>query len=152
MKYPPRRKRGFTVDGIPYRDYIKSPEWADVKARYQKSRLPKKCMACGSKNYDLHHRTYKRLGKEWLTDLVPLCREHHDQTHALKPTDSTLYRAHSKLCKDERKRIRKQRSREQSKRQLAKNAAQKEAREAAEWRESFKAAVAARNATRRGPA
>jgi hypothetical protein len=32
----------------------------------------------------LHHKTYKRLGCEKLTDLVALCRLHHELAHKLE--------------------------------------------------------------------
>jgi hypothetical protein len=40
-------------------------------------------MVCKEPNFDveLHHTTYDRLGCEKLTDLVPLCREHHELVH-----------------------------------------------------------------------
>lgn len=39
-------------------------------------------LASGDGPYDLHHRTYVRLGCERLRDLVPLCRRHHEALHA----------------------------------------------------------------------
>ena len=33
---------------------------------------------------ELHHHTYDRLGCELLTDLVPLCRQHHAAVHRHK--------------------------------------------------------------------
>lgn len=29
----------------------------------------------------MHHLTYERLGCEWLTDLVALCKDCHEQEH-----------------------------------------------------------------------
>lgn len=75
------RKSGYTVDGVPYRVYVRSDAWAAVKARYRKSKLPQKCVVCQSAVVDIHHKTYDRLGAERLTDLVPLCRKHHDRVH-----------------------------------------------------------------------
>jgi hypothetical protein len=65
-----------------YQDYINSPEWRAKRQDYFNSKLPQKCLVCNSKKVDLHHRTYKRLGSEWLNDLVPLCREHHNECHS----------------------------------------------------------------------
>lgn len=64
-----------------YRRYLLSPQWADTRARYEASGRPQKCMVCHDPHYELHHRTYKHLGKERLDDLIPLCRDHHDQVH-----------------------------------------------------------------------
>jgi hypothetical protein len=65
-----------------YAAYLRSPQWEAVKWRYKHSRLPQGCQECGAKQVDLHHRTYKRIGgKEHLSDLVPLCRQHHRSIH-----------------------------------------------------------------------
>lgn len=64
-----------------YAAYLRSEHWRDVKARYRASNLPQTCTVCGDPKVALHHRTYQRLGRERLTDLVPLCREHHVKAH-----------------------------------------------------------------------
>jgi hypothetical protein len=67
--------------GFPaYWDYLKSPHWRAVRAAYKQSDRPQKCM-CGSPNFELHHRTYERLGAELLSDLVALCRLCHAMVH-----------------------------------------------------------------------
>ncbi len=53
---------------------------------------------CGTKtNLHLHHRTYKRLGRERLNDLVPLCKAHHEQAHQRVRAGARLWNAHTKL-------------------------------------------------------
>ena len=64
-----------------YRQYLRSDHWKSVRERYRCSKKPKKCQVCGSDKYELHHTTYERLGKEWLKDLMPLCRRHHKAVH-----------------------------------------------------------------------
>ena len=65
-----------------YKEYLKSDHWKNVKKRYKDSKLTQKCYICGSnKHINIHHKTYKRLGKEKLNDLVPLCQECHYLTH-----------------------------------------------------------------------
>ena len=65
-----------------YRNYIRSEAWRKVRARYWKSKLLKTCYLCdASSNLQLHHKTYKRLGCEKLTDLIPLCDECHRYLH-----------------------------------------------------------------------
>lgn len=65
-----------------YDEYLQSPHWKDVRVRYWASRMPKSCKGCGRKDgLELHHRTYKRLGNEWLQDLIPFCRNCHQRTH-----------------------------------------------------------------------
>jgi len=70
-------KLGFTS----YREYLLSPHWTDVKRRYRVSKMPKLCLACGKPYEVLHHRTYKRLGHEWLMDLAALCHNCHRRLH-----------------------------------------------------------------------
>lgn len=53
------------------------------------------CQKCGTtKNLEVHHKTYKNLGHEKLSDLLLLCHEHHFREHRkkrglfhLKPSD-----------------------------------------------------------------
>jgi hypothetical protein len=69
-----------------YREYLKSPEWKATKIRYLKSKLPKECGVCGaawSNAMQFHHKTYKRLGREKLMDIVPVCDPCHLRVHAL---------------------------------------------------------------------
>lgn len=84
-----------TMDrGLPptaYQAYIASPAWVAQKERWR-SRHPRRrrCAACGGRRYDLHHRTYVRLGRErmgWAFfggDLVPLCHREHEWLHRLQ--------------------------------------------------------------------
>jgi phage terminase large subunit GpA-like protein len=63
--------------------YISSTKWSDRKRSYYDSHA-KICLACGSEqDIHLHHHTYKRLGKELNSDLIPLCEKHHRQVHEL---------------------------------------------------------------------
>ena len=66
-----------------YEEYLRSDVWQATRKRYVSSEYPKFCLVCGSKDFDLHHRTYERLGHEELFDLVPLCTSHHIALHAL---------------------------------------------------------------------
>lgn len=78
------RRKGYTVYGQPYREYIQSAEWRAVRERYWASRLDKSCYVCTaprSPGMHLHHRTYKRLGAERLMDLVPVCDKCHRLIH-----------------------------------------------------------------------
>lgn len=67
-----------------YRDYLAGEHWQDVRARYRASKLSKNgcCAGCGSRTgLALHHRTYKRLGAERLTDLILVCGACHTDIH-----------------------------------------------------------------------
>lgn len=91
-----------TAEGVSWRalydDYIKSDEWRAVRKRYRKSKLPWKCAVCDvAVNLHLHHRTYKRLGREQLTDLVPLCKFHHEETHRVARDGVQLWDAHRRV-------------------------------------------------------
>lgn len=68
-----------------YAIYLTSEHWEDVKRRFYASKLHKnKCVVCGStKNLNIHHKKYDRLGKEWLTDLCLLCKDCHSEVHIM---------------------------------------------------------------------
>lgn len=68
-----------------YKSYMGSPAWRATKERWRDRRpRRRRCQVCGARHYDLHHRTYVRLGRERLRDLVPLCQRHHHALHALQ--------------------------------------------------------------------
>lgn len=87
-----------------YREYLRSEHWQKVKARaYERrdSKCKNKCKMCFSYGaLELHHRTYKTLGRESLVDLVFLCRECHQTIHDyVKITDGKRNRSHLKASK-----------------------------------------------------
>lgn len=64
-----------------YESYISSTRWERRKTAYY-SRYPRRCRACdSSENIHLHHHTYKRMGHEIDSDLVPLCEPCHVLVH-----------------------------------------------------------------------
>jgi hypothetical protein len=66
-----------------YREYLESPHWADVKAKFYAGRTHRHCDAChGDGRVAIHHKTYKRLGRESTGDLMLLCDRCHKQVHA----------------------------------------------------------------------
>lgn len=73
-----------------YHAYMESDAWKKFRARYFRSKMPAECIACaGADGMTLHHLTYKRLGKERLTDVAPLCWRCHKQLHKVyRPNDS----------------------------------------------------------------
>jgi hypothetical protein len=65
-----------------YADYLRSEHWLEVKAAYRRNpNFPKTCLICQEPLFQLHHRTYRRIGREKLTDLIPLCQVHHLEVH-----------------------------------------------------------------------
>ena len=80
-----------------YGVYMASPEWFRLRERwlaeYRAGRegADPVCVVCGCewtlRSGDLHHRSYRRLGREDWRDLMPLCRPHHHAMHALLEAD-----------------------------------------------------------------
>lgn len=65
-----------------YEKYLKTKHWQNTRKRklYQ---ARYRCQLCNAQDAKLHvhHRTYERLGKEWLIDLTVLCDECHQLFH-----------------------------------------------------------------------
>lgn len=79
-----RHERVIKLGFRDYADYLASPVWRAVKARYRASGMPHECM-CGERDVQLHHLTYDRVGgDERNEDLVPLCRRCHAMAHSLE--------------------------------------------------------------------
>lgn len=69
-----------------YKEYLDSPAW-EMKRDKVKERDGGQCV-CGTQATEVHHKTYKNIGKEPLSDLVALCKECHDRVHKpYVPTD-----------------------------------------------------------------
>lgn len=71
-----------------YRGYLKSKVWRSKRAQVV-FRDGGQCQAlrngqrCGSRyRLEVHHKTYERFGREWLSDLVCLCEDCHKAIHA----------------------------------------------------------------------
>lgn len=64
-----------------YEAYLQSAHWKQFKKAYETSGASVRCAACGSSHFQLHHRTYERLGQELIGDVVPLCETHHEAVH-----------------------------------------------------------------------
>ncbi len=88
-----KRKCYDRLDRLGFRsleEYHRSEQWWQTKQRYRNSDYPQRCLVCDSPQFDLHHRTYERLGEEELFDLVPLCQGHHERLHELLDDDPQL--------------------------------------------------------------
>lgn len=65
-----------------YQKYLKTRHWQ--KTRKQAMRKARgRCKKCGKAARDIHHKTYKRVGKEKQSDLMALCRECHQKQHGI---------------------------------------------------------------------
>lgn len=63
-----------------YAEYLNSTEWR-LRARAAKQ-LSDGCALCmATTSLEVHHRTYARVGRELLTDLVVLCSRCHRRHH-----------------------------------------------------------------------
>jgi hypothetical protein len=82
-----------------YLEYLSSEHWKKLKDKYWHSKLPKSCYVCHTtENLNLHHKTYKRIGREWLADLILLCKKHHQETHEhIKTTHAKYSSAHRRI-------------------------------------------------------
>lgn len=105
------RRLGFST----YAAYLASPHWADLRQRYLASGLWKgRCQGCLRRLTapQLHHRTYKRLGHEWLLDLRAVCEPCHAAIHSAErqPHQPGLWQASQVVLKRARKRARRQRA------------------------------------------
>lgn len=67
---------------FPYDRYLQSKAWK-LKRSIVRWWASSRCMVCYTNTsiLDTHHRTYIRLGRERLTDLICLCRKHHSMFH-----------------------------------------------------------------------
>ena len=82
-----------------YLKYLLSDVWLARKKKYYETH-DKKCYICSEAvGIDLHHCSYKRLGKEEDSDLVPLCKEHHKIVHvwARGKKSKKLRQAHGRV-------------------------------------------------------
>src|SRR3990167_3094341 len=71
-----------------YADYIASPEWrARKKKLWRGTNLHRypfcRCCLRSTKKLELHHKTYVRLGREKMSDLIPVCRDCHGRIHEI---------------------------------------------------------------------
>ncbi len=80
-----------------YARYLDSPEWWEFRERY-KAKHPMVCASCDGPAAQLHHTTYRNVGRERLTDVVPLCVRCHRTAHDLiRAKQATLANAHLKV-------------------------------------------------------
>ena len=64
-----------------YRRYRKSRRW-QAKRRIILKRAGCRCRKCGNRRAtQVHHETYKRIGKERLSDLTAVCGGCHKRIH-----------------------------------------------------------------------
>lgn len=85
---------------VDYGRYLQTAEWRqrrDAKlrsVRWQCERCPAR------RNLQVHHKTYERLGREWLTDLEVLCRDCHEGEHVRQMHDDPTGRVYLRLARE----------------------------------------------------
>lgn len=66
---------------VDYQEYLQSPAWK-FKRECVLAFWDHSCALCSSpERVEVHHRTYERLGRELLTDLIVLCEKCHEEHH-----------------------------------------------------------------------
>ncbi len=67
---------------LKYARYLCSHAWRELRKKVL-IRDNYECQHCGSKeNLEVHHITYRRVFREWLSDLITLCKSCHMKEHA----------------------------------------------------------------------
>jgi 5-methylcytosine-specific restriction endonuclease McrA len=71
-----------------YQDYMSGLAWARRRRAWRAAYVDEPvCQICAEPwtltRGDLHHRSYRRLGRELDRDLIPLCRRCHSALHLL---------------------------------------------------------------------
>lgn len=65
-----------------YEAYLSSAGWYVFRDFYRRSGRSQRCQVCSTgSRIELHHRTYVRLGREELDDVIPACRDCHRAIH-----------------------------------------------------------------------
>lgn len=86
-----------------------SPEWSEVRRTWYRVWLDRYgaapcCVVCGGAwqlaGGDLHHRSYRNLGREGFEDLLPLDRACHDRVPAVWDTNPAWRRIDRALAND----------------------------------------------------
>ncbi|MBA2754805.1 MAG: HNH endonuclease [Chloroflexia bacterium] len=66
---------------VNYRDYLNSYNWQQ-RRQFILQRDGHRCRQCGDAyRLEVHHLTYRRLGREHPNDLMTLCRPCHESVH-----------------------------------------------------------------------
>lgn len=86
-----------------------SPQWLQVRRQWYREWRSRygceaTCAVCGGEwnliGGDLHHRSYRRLGRECFEDLIPVDRDCHDRVHALWDANPSWWRIDRGLAND----------------------------------------------------
>lgn len=68
---------------LPYKDYLLTEHWQTFRKKVLR-RAGYQCQLCDNAGeLNVHHRTYDRLGCEWYSDVIVLCRGCHRRHHGI---------------------------------------------------------------------
>jgi hypothetical protein len=89
-----RRDRIAKLRALPYADYLKSTHWERIRERAIARSLGR-CQLCNAlpterASLHVHHRTYERVGAEYLEDLIALCEACHRLFHDRLPKSAEI--------------------------------------------------------------
>lgn len=71
----------YSLGSISYQEYLRSSHWQTIR-ELKLAKGKNECEVCGSNSQlQMHHKTYKRRGKELPEDLVILCKPCHQKFH-----------------------------------------------------------------------
>jgi hypothetical protein len=85
-----------------YEDFLKSDHWMATKSKARsRPSVYGKCSYCNSsRNIDLHHTSYKWIGtKDELRNVIPLCREHHEEVHTFAKENKVSVRVATNILR-----------------------------------------------------
>lgn len=97
------RVRAIMLNGITYEEYLRSPHWAEIKAKAAKRSYYSQCLACQSTDrINLHHKNYRFIGTHReMTEIIPLCADCHVRIHDLaKRENISVTKATSRYMKE----------------------------------------------------
>ena len=81
--------------GMPYKEYLLTEHWQEVRQRALE-RSGNRCdMGCASKKLHVHHRTYERRGFERDEDVRVLCEECHGKFHDIAEPENQQIDEHA---------------------------------------------------------
>jgi len=82
-----RKREAEELATLSYEEFLETPYWKRISlwAKSDARFNGRECGVCGDAIAHTHHRTYKRLGKELLCDLMPLCADCHAKFHDKEP-------------------------------------------------------------------
>jgi 5-methylcytosine-specific restriction endonuclease McrA len=79
------------MPNAPYDEYLDSPEWWSLR-KLALQRADYQCERCRATfGLNVHHRTYQRIGAEYVNDLMVLCETCHREEHALRNKQKRMF-------------------------------------------------------------